>query len=168
MSSYTYAETFTRTHAKRLAARVTTDLRQCHLLYPDPSESMLEQYRAELEELIAGNYVARYQFGYKREGRAVWSLRYIVGPDGDLVSSGPAGGVPAGIDVNGATFFNLLTFSYHWAALDSADKQKVENLLPFIRRWDSLPDDALGTWTRDRVYAAGGVLLDRSIFRSWL
>lgn len=166
MSSYTYAETFTRTHAKRLAARVTTDLRQCHLLYPDPGESMLEQYRAELEELIAGNYVARYQFGYQRRNRAVWSLRYVVGPDGDLVSSGPAGGVPVGIDVTGASFFNFLTFSDSWAALGFADKKKIEGNLPFVRASGSLPDDSLGTWRRDRVYAAGGVLLDRALFRS--
>ncbi len=33
MSSYTYAETFTRTHARRLAGRVTTDLRQSHLFW---------------------------------------------------------------------------------------------------------------------------------------
>lgn len=33
LSSYTYAETFTRTHARRLAGRVTTDLRQSHLFW---------------------------------------------------------------------------------------------------------------------------------------
>ena len=43
MSSYSYAETFTRVHARRLAGRVTTDLRQSHLLYGSPSESMLEE-----------------------------------------------------------------------------------------------------------------------------
>ena len=52
MSSYSYAETFSRTHARRLAGRVTTDLRQSHLLYGSPSESKLEEYRAELEELL--------------------------------------------------------------------------------------------------------------------
>ncbi len=66
MSSYPYAETFTRAHARRLAGRVTTDLRQSHLLYVSPSESMLEKYRTELEELLTGGYVDRYQFGFKR------------------------------------------------------------------------------------------------------
>lgn len=53
MSSYSYAETFTRAHARRLAGRVTTDLRQSYLLYGSPTEDRLEQYRAELEELLS-------------------------------------------------------------------------------------------------------------------
>ena len=111
MSSYSYAETFTRAHARRLAGRVTTDLRQSHLLYGSPSESMLENYRMELEELLTGGYVDRYQFGFERDGQAVWSLRYVVGPDGSLTGTGTGGGVPAGRNVLGATFFNFLTFS---------------------------------------------------------
>ena len=99
MSSYSYAETFTRVHARRLAGRVTTDLRQSHLLYGSPSESMLEKYRTELEELLTGGYVDRYQFGFKRDGQAVWSLRYVVGPDGSLTGTGTGGGVPAGRNV---------------------------------------------------------------------
>jgi hypothetical protein len=68
VSSYSYAETFTRVHARRLAGRVTTDLRQSHLLYGSPSESMLEKYREELEELLASGYVDQYQFGFTRAG----------------------------------------------------------------------------------------------------
>ncbi len=115
MSSYSYAETFSRTHARRLAGRVTTDLRQSHLLYGSPSESMLEKYRTELEELLIGGYVDRYQFGFKRDGKAVWSLRYVVGPDGSLTGTGTGGGVPAGVDITGATFFNFLTPSGSWS-----------------------------------------------------
>lgn len=96
MSSYSYAETFTRVHARRLAGRVTTDLRQSHLLYGSPSESMLEKYREELEELLVGGYVDQYQFGFTRAGNAVWSLRYQVGPDGALSGAGrPAASRPA-------------------------------------------------------------------------
>ena len=75
MSSYSYSETFSRTHARRLSGRVTTDLRQSHILYGSPTESSLEAYRAELEELLSGGYVDRYQFGFKRNERTVWSLR---------------------------------------------------------------------------------------------
>jgi hypothetical protein len=58
---------------------VTTDLRQSHLLYGSPTESGLEDYRAELEELLSEGCVARYQFGFKRDEKAVWSLRYVSG-----------------------------------------------------------------------------------------
>lgn len=84
MSSYTYTEAFTRTHARRLAGRVTTDLRQSHLLYGSPVSGWLDNYRVELEELLLDGYVDRYQFGFKQDDRIVWSLRYTVGPGGAL------------------------------------------------------------------------------------
>jgi hypothetical protein len=167
MSSYTFAETFTRTHARRLAGRVTTDLRQSGLFYGQPSESMLEQYRQELEELLTGGYVARYQFGYARNGAAVWSMRYIVGLDGFLTATGMAGGVPCGINIDGASFFNFLTFSDAWYALIPTARKNIESKLPFTRTTGRLPSDAYGIWTRDRVYTAGGVALDRAVFWSW-
>lgn len=144
MSSYSYAETFTRVHARRLAGRVTTDLRQSHLLYGSPSESMLEKYRTELEELLVGGYVGRYQFGFKRDGQAVWSLRYIVGPDGSLAGTGTGGGVPAGRNVIGAEFFNFLTFSDSWHAKSPSARQAIEQTLPFIRTTGTLPGEAGG------------------------
>lgn len=166
MSSYSYSETFSRTHARRLAGRVTTDLRQSHLIYGSPTESRLEEYRAELEELLSSGYVDRYQFGFKRNETAVWSLRYVVGPDGSLAGTGTAGGVPVGENITGATFFNFLTFSDAWSRLSSPERKAAEQKLPFIRADGTLPSEVGGYWTRDRTYAAGGVALDRSVYRS--
>lgn len=167
MSSYSYAETFSRTHARRLAGRVTTDLRLSHIFYGRPTESRLEDYRTELEELLTGGYVDQYQFGFKRNGRVVWSLRYVVGPDGLLTGTGIAGGVPVGEDITGATFFNFLTFSDSWSWLSSAEREAVEEKLPFIRTDGTLPSDEGGYWVSDRVYADGGVALERTVFRKW-
>lgn len=166
VSSYSYAETFNRTHARRLAGRVTTDLRQSYLLYGSPTETRLAEYRAELEELLSEGYVDRYQFGFKRDGTTLWSLRYSIGPDGSLTGAGSAGGVPAGVRITGATFFNFLIFSKNWFRLSSAGKQAIEKKLPFIRVDGTLPSDAGGYWTCDRTYAAGGGALERSVFRS--
>lgn len=165
MSSYTYAETFTRTHARRLAGRVTTDLRQCSILYGNPSRSSLDDYQVELEELLLGGYVDKYQFGFKKDGRVVWSLRYTVGPDGAL--TGGAGGVPGGADVTQAAWFNHLTYSWTWSLLSDSAREAVESKLPFARVTRSLPSDAHGYWEHDRTYAAGGVGLQRAVFRSW-
>jgi hypothetical protein len=165
MSSYSWSETFSRTHARRLAGRVTTDLRQSHLLYGSPTESSLEDYRAELEELLTGGYVARYQFGFSFDGTLVWSLRYVVGPDGSLAPTGTAGGVPVGIDISGASFFNYLTFSSSWHGLGSITRTAIEEKLPFIRTAGTLPSEVGGYWASDRAYAAGGVALERAVFR---
>jgi hypothetical protein len=165
MSTYTYAETFTRTHARRLAGRVTTDLRQSCILYGSPNTSSLDDYKVELEELLLGGYVDQYQFGFKKDGRVVWSLRYTVGPDGAL--TGGAGGVPVGVDVTGASWFNHLIHSYSWLFLSASDREAVESKLPFTRVTASLPSDGHGYWENDRSYAAGGVGLQRAVFRSW-
>jgi hypothetical protein len=166
MSSYTFTETFTRTHARHLAGRVTSDLRQSYLLYGSPPEARLGQYMDELEELLAGGYVKEYQFGFERNGQSVWSLRYKVGPDGMLNTSGAAGGVPARINILGADFFNFLTFSTAWFALSTSAKGAVEAKLPFSRTTGGLPGTANGSWVTDRTFAAGGVALERSTFRA--
>jgi Bacterial HORMA domain family 1 len=166
VSSYSWAETFSRTHARRLAGRVTADLRQSHLLYGRPAESSLEDYRAELEELLTGGYVTRYQFGFSLNDVLVWSMRYAVGPDGSLAPTGTAGGVPAGIDVTGATFFNFLTFSDSWYRLSPSTRKVIESGLPFLRSEGTLPSESSGYWASDRTYTAGGVALERTIFRS--
>lgn len=165
MSSYSWSETFSRTHARRLAGRVTTDLRQSHLLYSSPTESSLEDYRAELEELLTGGYVAQYQFGFSLYDTLVWSMRYVVGPDGSLAPTGTAGSVPAGIDVAGASFFTCLTFSDDWYGLSPITRKTIEQKLPFIRIVGTLPSEVGGYWVSDRTYAAGGVALERAVFR---
>jgi hypothetical protein len=165
MSSYTYAESFTRIHARRLAGRVSTDLRQTCILYGSPSIDSLDDYRVELEELLAGGYVDSYQFGFKKDGRVVWSLRYIVGPDGSL--TGGAGGVPRGIDIAQASWFNYLSYAETWYLLDDSAREVVKSRLPVIRVPGLLPSDANGYWENDRAYAAGGVGLQRAVFRSW-
>ncbi len=76
-----------------------------------------------------------------------------------------AGGVPAGIDVTAATFFNFLTFSDTWYALSPLTRKAVEEELPFIRTEGTLPSESGGYWVSDRTYAAGGVALERTIFR---
>jgi len=165
VSTYTYAESFTRVHARRLSGRVTTDLRQSYILYGRPSAASLDDYRVELEELLLGGYVEQYQFGFKKEGQIVWSLRYTVGPDGAL--TGGAGGVPVGVDVSDATWFNILTHSASWYLLGDSVREAIESSLPFRRPTGSLPSDTHGYWENDKSYAAGGVGLQRAVFRSW-
>ncbi|MFE5076531.1 HORMA-1 domain-containing protein [Streptomyces halstedii] len=168
MSSYTYAESFTRVHARRLAGRVATDLRQSHVLYGVPSSGRLDEYRLELEELLLGGYVAEYQFGFEKSDQVVWSLRYKVGPDGSLGGAGSAGGVPHGLDISDANWFNFLTFSNSWYLLGEPGRDSVNTRLPFVRTTGSLPSDGHGQWITDRTYSAGGVEVQRTTFRSWL
>jgi hypothetical protein len=89
-----------------------------------------------------------------------------VGPDGALAGAGAAGGVPSAVNITGATFFNFLTFSDKWFRLSPSERRAIEGKLPFTRNDGTLPSEMGGYWTRDRTYAAGGVALERSVFRN--
>lgn len=163
-TSYTYADTFTRASARRLAGRVATDLHQSRIIYGRPADGSVEDYLAELDELLVGGYLATYQFGFKKDGRVLWALRYTVGPDGSLI--GNAGGLLRGIDTGGAIWFNYLTYSSVWWELSSAARAAVKRKIPVDRTTGSPPSDSRGYWQADRTYADGGVGLVRETFRS--
>jgi hypothetical protein len=43
-STYTTSETFTRTHARRLAAKVAADMHQCQRFYGHLTDTQIENY----------------------------------------------------------------------------------------------------------------------------
>jgi hypothetical protein len=166
-STFTTTATFTRTHAKHLAAKVVSDLYQCSLLYDSPGASSLTDYEAELVELLAGEYVADYEFGFKKDGQRILSWRYTIGPDGGLHGDSNAGSLYARADISGATYYNFLTFSAKWSGLAAATREAVNEALPFRRGDGSLPGDGAGYWQTDHGYTAGGTLVARKTFRPW-
>ena len=126
---------------------------------------MLEKYRTKLEELLIGGYVDRYQFGFKRDGQAVWSLRYVVGPDGSLTGTGNRRWCPGRPECPWRDVLQLPNLLGQLVRVSASARAAVERRLPFIRVVGTLPGEAGGYWTSDRTYAAGGVALDRSAFR---
>jgi hypothetical protein len=167
MSTFTVSNTFTRTHAKELAAKVIADLNECAIFYGSPSIPSLPNYEAELIELLAGGYVDKYEFGFKKGDQRIVAWRYTVGSDGALSGSGDSPGkLYAKGQITGATYYNFLTFSSKWIALTPSQQEIVEGNLPFKRGDGSLPGSANGYWTTDNNYSAGGTRLARETFRS--
>jgi len=163
--TFTTTTTFTRTHAKHLAAKVIADLYQCYLMYDRPDASAIPDYETELVEMLANSYVETYEFGFKKNDRRIVSWRYTVGPDGGLHGDDTAGGIYAKASVADATYFNFMSHSSAWFALTSAQQTTFENGLPFQRSSGSLPADGDGYWVVDHGYTAGGVRVARSTFR---
>src|SRR5438094_10057936 len=106
-TTFTTTTTFTRTHAKHLAAKVITDLYQCSLMYERPDATRIADYETELVEMLANGYVEIYEFGFKRHDRRVVSWRYSVGADGGLHGDANAGGIYARASVGDASYFNF-------------------------------------------------------------
>ena len=157
---------FTRTHAKHLAAKVVSDLYQCSLLYDSPGASSLTDYEAELVELLAGEYVEDYEFGFKKDGQRILSWRYSIGPDGGL-----HGDSNAGCSMPGRTSRAPRTTTFSRSARSGPDSQRLHGRpstrpCPFDGR--RLPSGRWRGLLADRPgYTAGGTLVARKTFRPW-
>lgn len=164
-STFTTTSTFTRTHARHLAAKVISDLYQCSMLYDRPNEDAIEDYETELIELLANEYVYRYEFGFTIDGMRLLSWQYTVRPDGGLHGDSDAGGIYSKGEVAQASYFNFLTLSSKWDDLTAAQQAAFESTLPFRRTLGSGPGDGNGYWQVDHGYSAGGVRVERRTFR---
>jgi hypothetical protein len=164
-STFTTTATFTRTHAKHLAAKVIADMYQCSLFYDRPAEDTIDDYEVELIEQLANEYVDAYEFGFKEADKRLLTWHYTVGADGGLEGDADAGAIYAKGRVAKATYFNFLTPSAKWNRLTAAQQATFEAGLPFQRTPGSSPVDGNGYWLFDHGYSAGGVRVARRTFR---
>lgn len=123
--TYTHTTAFTLTHARYLASKVVADLYLCSLQYGRPAADSLEAYVEELTTLLAGGYVASYEFGFKRGEQRQLSWFYTVGPAGGLEADSRSGGLIRRIDVSNTDYFNFLTYSNAWSRLSAADQKAI-------------------------------------------
>ena len=73
----TETKTFTLTHAKHLAAKVTADLKRLQRLYGDVSDERIAQFEGEAAELLRQGYLGTVTYGFKRDGSWIEpTLRY--------------------------------------------------------------------------------------------
>ena len=164
-STFTTTATFTRTHARHLAAKVVADLYQCSMFYDRPDADGLDDYQTELVEMLANEYVSTYEFGFKDNGKRVLTWFYTVGPDGGLHGDGNAGAIYAKGVVADAAYFNFMSYSDKWWKLTDTQRSKFKSALPFQRTAGSAPVDGNGYWQVDHGYTAGGVRISRKTFR---
>ena len=168
--SHTLTETttFTRTHARHLAAKVVTDLKRIQRLHGEPSDDRIDAFEEEVIELLKGGFLGTVTYGFRRNGRWIEpTLRYTARDlaDGSADDDDP-GRVPRRAQTSGAPFHSYLTYSPAWFLLTQAQRRDFESRLPFQRTAAPEPGDD-GYWTGDRTYSAGGRALDRSTLRSY-
>jgi hypothetical protein len=164
-SSYTNTDTFTLTNAKKLAAKVTSDMHQCRQFYERPSEDEILQFQQELIVLLAGKYVSKYEFGFKtNDDKRIVSWLYEVTTAGDI-EGGPSGGLHAHANISKGKWFNFLTTNVNWSKLSEKDQTAVNAQHKVTRTTGEPPADGSGQWASDRTYVSGGVAITRKEFR---
>ena len=168
--SYSYTtsatDTFSLTHAKKLAAKVTADLHQCCRFYGCPSEGDIADYNEELVVMLAGEYVCTYEFGFQSNDRRVVSWYYTITAAGDL-EGGRSGGLHATADVRGASWFNYMSYADAWSNLTQTGREAERAKHNITRISGHPPSDGSGHWVSDRTYVSGGVAVVRKEFRPW-
>lgn len=162
----TVAETFTFTHAKRLASKVAADMKRCQSIYGWPSDGEINNYCTELAILLRDGYVAEYEFGYQKDGERHVTWHYKVDTSGNLTTDDRPGKI-AEVSIVGCERFNFLTYSSAWQRLSQAQKDAIKTGLPISRSDGTGPKDGRGYWTSDLNYYSGGVSMPRRTFQPY-
>lgn len=163
--SFTTSETFSIIHARKLAAKVATDMHICAQYYGRPMEQEIRNYAEELAQYLYEGYIEEYEFGYKKDNKRIVSWRYKVDENGVLTTDERPGKVLPDVDISGAFFFNYLTQNSRFFQLSTAQQTRFKDALPVQRTGCDPPSDGLGYWIADRNYYSGGRGLNRQTFQ---
>lgn len=170
MSSYTITETatFTVTHARHMAAKVSADLKRMQRFYGYPSDSDIASYESEVTELLKAGYLGTLTVGFKRNDQWIEpTLRYTARDlAGMAANDDDPGRVLPGRDVSGASFYNYLTYSTSWDALSASERDSFKRRMPFYRTNATQPT-VNGYLVDDKTYSAGGRALGRASVRAY-
>ncbi|AJY05380.1 hypothetical protein LGM43_35370 [Burkholderia seminalis] len=170
MSSYTYTEstTFTVTHARHMAAKISADLKRMQRFYGHPSDSSIVSYESEAIELLKAGYFGTLTVGFLRDGQWIEpTLRYSARDLAGMVANDDdPGRVLPGRDISGATFYNYLTYSAAWYTLSDSQRDTFKRQMPFYRTERTQPT-VNGYLVDDKTYSAGGRALNRASVRAY-
>jgi len=160
----TTTTTFTRTNARYIAGKIAADLRQIQLFYGNPSDTDIDRYIDEAVEYLVAGYLHMVEYGFRKDGGWVISLRYEVRYDGTVADTGP-GRVHPNADIGGSSFYTFLRQNDAFFALPSAEQSAFKAKLPVNRSPGTEPGHINGHWEPGKSYSSGGVGATREMWR---
>ncbi|TAG75756.1 MAG: hypothetical protein EAZ24_09845 [Burkholderiales bacterium] len=170
MSSYSISEstTFTVTHARHIAAKISADLKRMQRFYGYPSDTDIGHYECEAIELLKAGYLGTLTVGFKRNGQWIEpTLRYTARDlAGMPANDDDPGRVLPGRDTRDASFYNYLTYSATWYALSASEQDAFNVRMPFYRG-SATPPTVNGYLIDDKTYSAGGRALGRASVKAY-
>ena len=156
MSTYTYNETFTLTHAKHLAAKVATDLKRLQRFYSYPSDSDINDYEDEIIQFLKHGYLKEVTYGFKKDGKWIEpTLKYTAKELANSNLDDDPGKIRPGADISGASFYSYLSQSKSYFNASTNDQERFKATLPFQRTGADYPGIS-GYFTNDQSYYSGG------------
>lgn len=169
--SFTATETttFTLTHARHLAAKVTADLKRLQRLYGHITDERIAEFEGEVTELLRQGYLGTVTYGFQRDDKWIEpTLRYTASELADSSTDDDPGRVSPGRNISGAQFHSYLTYSTAWDALTADQRATVKKQLPLQRVSGTESAVSNGYFADDKSYWSGGRSLGRASVRSYL
>ncbi|MGF6531036.1 hypothetical protein P3T20_001817 [Paraburkholderia sp. GAS206C] len=164
----TETRTFTLTHARHLAAKVSADLKRLQRLYGHITDERIAEFEGEVTELLRQGYLGTVTYGFQRDDKWIEpTLRYTASDLADSGTDDDPGRVLPGKDVSGAQFHSYLTYSAAWDALTAEQRTAVKQQLPLQRVSGSNAAVSNGYFFDDKTYSSGGRSLGRASVRSY-
>ncbi|MCI0149605.1 hypothetical protein KNO81_27340 [Paraburkholderia sediminicola] len=164
----TETRTFTLTHARHLAAKVSADLKRLQRLYGHITDERIAEFEGEVTELLRQGYLGTVTYGFQRDDKWIEpTLRYTASDLADSGTDDDPGRVLPGKDVSGAQFHSYLTYSAAWDALTAEQRTAVKQQLPLQRVSGSNAAVSNGYFVDDKTYSSGGRSLGRASVRSY-
>ncbi len=163
----TETDTITITQAKHVAAKIFTDLMRMSRYYGSPSSDKIEDYYIETYLLVQAGYLAEVKYGFKKSNRWIEPTAcYRAREVRDMTTDDNPGNIPARADIEGASFYSLLSYTSKWYNLSNEEKENFNKHLPFQRGTaKELPQND-GRFVKDKNYTSGNAGVERSMLRS--
>lgn len=165
-ATLTQTRTFTLTEARYVTSKIAADLDFVRQQYGGITQPCVTDYAEEAAILLSKRYLKSVEYGFKRNGKVIFTISYKTKNDGSLVVDDRPGKIPYGIDLSGSEFYTFLQYTDTFFALTETERQSVKNLLPVKRNTGAAPIISdYGSWEQSRSYAKNGEGVERSIFR---
>jgi hypothetical protein len=152
------SETFSLTDARKIAAKVSTDLKRLQRLYArpyDPTDQRIDEFEQELTHLLKNDVVGSVVYGYQRNGQWTKACVRYTASSGQLHADDDPGKILPGHDIAGATFTSFLTYNANWSTLGATKQAEIERTSPLQRTSGSTPSLEKGYWNDDLSYFSG-------------
>ena len=139
--SYTITDTatFTRTHARHIAAKVVTDLKRMQRFYGEPSDNWIAAFEAETVEFLKGGLLDKVSYGFRRNGD--WIEPTLIYTSRDLMgiaaNDDDPGRVRPNAQISGASFHSYLTYNSKWNQLTREQREDFAKMAPLPKNCGS-------------------------------
>ncbi|MCY4298844.1 MAG: hypothetical protein OXC61_06050 [Flavobacteriaceae bacterium] len=169
-TSYTSSESqsFTITHAKKIAVKVATDLKRIQRFYGQPSDRTIVDYEKEIIQLLRFGYLKKISYGLKKNDQWIEPSLHFEAEDirGGISVDDDPGHIKPGSTIYSANLHSFLIYNSNWWTLTEDERKIFERNLPFTRKKGEEPS-INGYLSQDKTYSAGGKSIVRSTVKSF-